>query len=183
MMEDTVQIKLLSGDMLIVNKDIYTLVGPYDWEPRKYFSKKKISTFVCRADNRNIKLHHLMGYKNIGKLNLEISFLDGNHFNYARENILLQKTWRPVPKEKRKRKQGPISIDKEKVRNIKTAEILENQCMICASSKRSKICCECSILSEEQWDHCLTMAASLFWGAWSIHKLGPYCKQAEELLR
>lgn len=175
-----VEISLKTGEVLIIDEDDYEKIKDFEWESRIYRNQGGNSIFVCRTDNRNIRLHHLIGYRNVWRKNLEITFVNENVFDYRKSNVILQKRWKSVPEENRKRPKTNFDRNRDNQYFKDEFFIPENGCIIKNARTRNKICIQCDMTDNVKWNRCLNVACDMFWTQWQPKEMGSWCLKMEQ---
>lgn len=175
-----VEVELLTGEVLIVDEDDYEKIKDFQWEARVYRSQGGSSIFICRVDNRRIRLHHVIGYADIWRKNIEITFINENIFDYRKSNIILQKRWKDVPEENRKRPKTNFDRNRDSGHFKNEYPIPENGCVIKNARIRHKMCVQCDITDNVKWKRCLDVACEMFWTQWQPKEKGEWCLQMEK---
>lgn len=178
----SIELKIRSGETLVVDEDDYEKIKDYEWETRVYHCKHGNFMFVCRSDNKRIRVHHMIGYDKISG-SLSIAFLNNNTLDYRKSNVILQKRWVPVSTEKRKRKKTHFENRREAGDFKQEAPVPKNGCVIQSDIKRKPMCMQCDIYDNIKWNRCLTIASHYQWTQWSPKEKGEWCLKMEAIAK
>lgn len=176
-----VEIPLKTGEVLIVDEDDYEKVKEFTWITRLYHNKSFDYIIICRSDNKQIRFHKTLGYGNIPK-GLSLAFLNGNIFDYRKENVILQRRYKILGDEERKRKRTSYERKKESKSFKNEISIPENGCVIQNARKRDTICLKCDLLDNVRWYRCLNAASYQQWTQWKPKEMGEWCLKMLQIL-
>lgn len=172
-----VSIKLKTGEELLIDKDDYLVVEPYDWRSRKTGNNGEMT--VCRVDKPLIALKDILGYKGLRKLKLKLKFNNNNCFDYRKTNIELVRT--DKPKESKKPRISKKELDQ--IKNTSMFYVPTNQCTIRKCKDRDIVCAHCRDSAEYTdfaYDRCLDVAAFFQWPGWVIETYGNICQTMKD---
>lgn len=172
-----VSIKLKTGEELLIDKDDYLVVEPYDWRSRKTGNNGEMT--VCRVDKPLIALKDMLGYKGLRKLKLKLKFNNNNCFDYRKTNIELVRT--DKPKESKKPRISKKELDQ--IKNTSIFYVPTNQCTIRKCKDRDIVCGHCRDNVDHTdfaYDRCLDVAAFFQWPGWAIETYGNICQTMKD---